>query len=560
MSAVNTIAMIQASIGEADDRASQPHVGLRRTMHTGYDAVIRVPTPSASHAGGLPELARILEKHPAILRASAKRGQIALNVTDEHIANQMEDIVDADGATLEAPKRHTGQQWVVDLFDPTATKAMHIGHLRNVALGTALAGLGEAHGATLTYQSVVGDMGRSIAEAISGYLTDFSPSTPASCGVKSDHFVGQCYARYVSRVASLAGDLPSADQPIAREVCQLDDSADQIVKEWLAENSEIRNIWNELIAWVMSGHEKTLEACGLAVPNSIMESDYFDLASELISKGLASGLLARSDDNRVSYPTGRMDYASFPLLRQDGLPNQHLRTIATWAAVLTRGGSQARWLHILGDEWRISTECRLDLLKKLGYHERVDRYVPVFHGMVTGNGSKLSSSEGDAILVDDEIARLASVPRLKSLAEEAELGPFIAARMILCALLLSVQPRRPLQYSSDAVLDPQKNPGIVLLEALARSLADIERNIAVYTTQSPEVRYLVLRSQLLPTMMSMSWQRFDPQHVLTYLVDLAQVYGQTARCALLARVMRRILLSGFAAIGLIGNQQLRAAP
>ena len=113
-----------------------------------------------------------------------------MRFADERIA--------ATGAGLEAGRftgmetddLRAGTRAIVDFCDPNATKALHVGHLRNIALGQAVTSALRAAGAHVERQSHIGDAGRSMGEAMAGYQRYAAPQTPQQAGVKGDQFVG----------------------------------------------------------------------------------------------------------------------------------------------------------------------------------------------------------------------------------------------------------------------------------------------------------------------------------------------------------------------------------
>ena len=92
-----------------------------------------------------------------------------------------------------------GRRFALQFWDANATKALHIGHLRNLAIGNALAA---ALGAGRRRRSSGAASSPTSAAA-------WARRWPASCAAastpqgwsendeKSDHFVGFCYADYV---------------------------------------------------------------------------------------------------------------------------------------------------------------------------------------------------------------------------------------------------------------------------------------------------------------------------------------------------------------------------
>src|SRR5215213_9275008 len=102
------------------------------------------------------------------------RNRVLLRLDDERVAalgaalelGQVEAFLGRDLATTE--------RFVVDYCDPNATKALHVGHLRTVALGHALGCLAASCGADVVHQTQIGDVGRQMGEAMAGYLTFYA--------------------------------------------------------------------------------------------------------------------------------------------------------------------------------------------------------------------------------------------------------------------------------------------------------------------------------------------------------------------------------------------------
>ncbi len=159
---------------------------------------------------------RLEWRDPAWRATTAGRRVVAaLATSDEPLGVRFPDTdLAALGAALERGEPDplatravaAGRRWVVNFGDPNTTKALHVGHLRNVAIGNALASAAEALGADVVRQSRVGDFGRSMGEAMAGYLAHGGGRTPARGEVKGDRLIGECYLRYVQDLELRAAD------------------------------------------------------------------------------------------------------------------------------------------------------------------------------------------------------------------------------------------------------------------------------------------------------------------------------------------------------------------
>ncbi len=61
-----------------------------------------------------------------------------------------------------------GQRYSVQFWDANATKALHVGHLRNLAIGNAVASALAQAGGQVERRSLISDAGRSMGEAMAG--------------------------------------------------------------------------------------------------------------------------------------------------------------------------------------------------------------------------------------------------------------------------------------------------------------------------------------------------------------------------------------------------------
>jgi arginyl-tRNA synthetase len=230
---------------------------------------------------------------------------------------------------------------------------------------------------------------------------------------KSDHFVGACYADYVTagRASAVAEGRGSdeAEDSVARESSMYNDKADELMLRVLRGDQEALELWSKTRAWVISGQRKTLSRLGIAFDKVIFESDFLPEVLELTNKGLSEGKLSkRYGDDMVMYETKREELEEMPLVRADGLPTQHMRALAYWSAAPELDDYIS--LQVCGNEWVAHVTCRRQLIDDLGLvngngHGSAKGGGPpthdVFHGMVARDSASITSSKEGALLIDD---------------------------------------------------------------------------------------------------------------------------------------------------------------
>ena len=128
----------------------------------------------------------------------------------------------------------------IQFWDANATKALHVGHLRNLALGNALAAALEQGGGEIERRSLISDAGRCMGEAMAGMMRSGRHAQSWPDGdQKSDHFVGLCYADYVAAGGMRADrEIEERGDSLTRELRMQNDAADELLNRVMAGESE----------------------------------------------------------------------------------------------------------------------------------------------------------------------------------------------------------------------------------------------------------------------------------------------------------------------------------
>ncbi len=367
---------------------------------------------------------------PASLRAleriAAQPWADALVHTDDGVELRLSDAwIEGTGAALEAGGGDEaelvdlagGGRYAVQFWDANATKALHVGHLRNLALGNSLAAALEQGGGAVERRSIISDAGRSMGEAMAGIVRSGHHAEAWPDGDrKSDHFVGLCYADYVASGGFAEEGPEEREDSLTRELRMRNDAADELLKRVLEGDPEALELWFKTRAWVIAGQRKTLARLGVAFDRVFFESDFLDDGLKLTERGLREGTLRRREDGVVVYATGVEDLEEMPLLRADGQSTQHMRAVSYWMGAPGLDGVTT--LQICGTEWVSHATCIRQLMTELRRGENgaapagenggrgagaVHPTRDIFHGMVAQQKRAVSSSEEGGLLIDDLI-------------------------------------------------------------------------------------------------------------------------------------------------------------
>jgi hypothetical protein len=503
-----------------------------------------------------PRAVDALRADPAIASVEQQDQRFLMRVADERIA--------ATGAGLEAGRftgmatddLRAGERAIVDFCDPNATKALHVGHLRNIALGQAVAGALGAAGAHVERQSHVGDAGRSMGEAMAGWEAYAAPRTPGDEGVKSDHFVGALYARYVREEAPV-GDVADEDAPVARDLHQIDDHAQRLLSGVERGDPQALAIWRRVRDWAVDGQNETLARLGVRFERILYDSDRTERTQEVARLGVARGTFVREARGTIAYLTGDDSYPVMPLTRADGFPTHHLRVVAMWLdMMLAERGTDL--IHLSGDEWKAHVIHVEELLGRLEPGVRVLPSAHVVHGMVSSEvDGELSSSKGTAQLVDVLLDELAARPEVQAVAREDV--PLLGADDLVAMAVLGFCLDKPVHKGLvmppvEGFLDPEHNTGWRIALAWAKAWDPHNDGAPDPAPDDPDYRHIVLQSQLHRRNLAVALEGLDLLKYVRYAGHLSEWYlagASGASTPRVGRVMRAILASGLGALGLV---------
>ncbi len=493
-----------------------------------------------------------------------------------------------------------GQRFSVQFWDANATKALHLGHLRNLAIGNALAAALAQGGGQVERRSLISDAGRSMGEAMAGVMASGRHAHSWPDGdEKSDHFVGLCYADYVAASGSFTGaEIEYPEDSTTREVALRGDAADELLKRVMGGELEALELWYKTRAWVIAGQRKTLARLGIAFDRVFFESDFLADAAELTAAGLRDGRLRRREDGVVIYATGLRDFEEFPLVRADGLPTQHMRSLAYWMAAPELAGTTS--MQVCGTEWVSHVTCRRKLMDELlpvgagvagglgaggaggsdaggaggsdaqsgpngrgetgetgerggsngGGRAPMHPTRDIFNGMVSRQKRALASSEG-ALLIDELLewldARIEESPERRAVRHGHPSPERIAAQIAL-GYFLSFPVAPPIDFDPDALLRDGESLGWDLVRARARH-SDLAPS-GGRPSEDPDYRFAVVQSELYRRYLRLAVQRFDVGPLALYLKHLALWYEERPRSEPVERVVQTLLDRSARGLGL----------
>ncbi len=529
-----------------------------------------------------PESLKVLE------RIEAESWVDTLTSRDDGIELRLDDTwIETTGAALEAGggaeaalvDLARGGRYAIQFWDANATKALHVGHLRNLALGNALAASLEQGGGEVERRSVISDAGRSMGEAMAGIIRSGHHTSAWPEGdQKSDHFVGLCYADYVAAGGSAFEGIDEREDSLTRELRMQNDAADELLKRVMGGEGEALELWFKTRAWVISGQRKTLARLGVAFDRVFFESDFLEEGNQLTEQGLREGKLERRVDGVVIYDTGVEHLEEMPLVRADGQTTQHMRAVSYWMGTPDVAGVTT--IQITGTEWVAHSECIRKLMTELsgedlgppaggpslgeeglgngaastngaptrGIHPTHD----IFHGMVAQQKRAVSSSDEGGLLIDDLIewieTRIDADPAMREVRRAHHAPERIPAQIALGYFLpYPMTPR--VDFETDKLLTPRESLGWDLVRARA-TRGTLASAPGQRPAEDPDYRSAVVQSEIYRRHLRLAVDRYDVTPLALYLRHLARWYTDRPRSSHVERVIHTLLDRSARGLGL----------
>ncbi|MBW2986765.1 arginine--tRNA ligase [Candidatus Woesearchaeota archaeon] len=337
---------------------------------------------------------------------------------------------------------------VIEYPGPNTNKPLHIGHMRNMALGVSMANIFESQGCKIKKVNIINDRGIHICKSMLAYQKWGEKKTPESQKRKSDHFVGDYYVMFNNKL---------------KENPKLEEEAQEMLRSWEAGDKEVRALWKKMNSWAFKGFDKTYKHFGLSkFDKEYFESETYKKGREIVLEGVEKGLFKKRKDDAIFIDLSKEGLGEKVLLRPDGTSVYVTQDL--YVAVQRYNDFKFdKSIYVVATEQNYHFKVLFTLLKKLGY-KWADGCYHFAYGMVHLPEGKMKSREGTVVDADDlmlemeDLAREKIAERHKDLEEETvhERGTFVGLAAIKFYLLkidaikdMTFKPEESISFEGD---------------------------------------------------------------------------------------------------------------
>lgn len=475
------------------------------------------------------KLAAYLGTPQGFARVAAAKGYLNLYFAAPDFSARVVDDVLTSSARYGWGKSK-GQRVMVEYSQPNTLKAFHVGHLRNMILGAALANILEAAGYDVVRANYIGDFGKDVFKWLWNYLKRHNGEHPPRQDVT--RWMGDLYAE-ASRELEAA---PHGETEIRELFARYD-----------AEDNEIHELYQKTRRWSLDGFDDIYKQMGIRFDHFYYESEMEKPAKvfveQLIQKGIATD--ERSQAGPVVVKLDELlglkkeTYRVLVLLRSD---NTSLYGAWDLALALTKFKDYDldKSVYVVDVRQSLHFKQVFKTLELAGYKEEMKKVLHLPYEVVNLPGNVvISSREGVVVLLEELIreatSRSAAIVTEKNPDLSMKIRDTVANQVGLAAIkypMLARENTKIATFDWETALDfnGQAAPYIQYAYVRANSiLARFGNNLPTSANPShglaPSEIELIDRISQLPDAIQRAAAEYKTLHITNLAYELARAFN-----------------------------------
>ncbi|MDR1521629.1 MAG: arginine--tRNA ligase [Streptococcaceae bacterium] len=475
-------------------------------------------------------LAKILRKAPNVI-ANSLASKIRINdfekievvgpyinffMNKEKVSNEVLQQILLEGGHFGDFNEGEGRNVVIDMSSPNIAKPFSIGHLRSTVIGDALANIFAKIGYTSVKINHLGDWGKQFGMLIVSFKKWGSKEA-----VKA-HPIDELLKLYV-RINAKAKEDPTLDEEARKWFLKLE-RGDQ----------EARKLWKWFKDESLIEFNRLYKQLNVSFDSINGEAFYNDKMAEIVNILASKGLLKISEGAAI-VDLKKYDLNPALIKKSDGATLYITRDLAA-ALFRKREYDFAKCIYVVGNEQTGHFKQLKAVLKELHYPWAEDIYHVAF-GLVTKDGKKLSTRDGNVILLEATLKK-ADEKALKQIDEKNVNLPNKEqiVHKVGCGAVkffdLKTDRMNGYDFNLDLMVSFEGETGPYVQYTHARSMSilrnanffvDKEQTHALKDDESWKIVKLL---QIFPQIIKRAADHFEPSIIAKYLLNLSQSFNK----------------------------------
>lgn len=435
----------------------------------------------------------------------------------------------------------SGKMYMVEYSSPNTNKPLHLGHLRNIFLGYAVAEILKANGHEVIKTQIINDRGIHICKSMLAWQKFGNGETPQSSGLKGDHLIGKYYVKFDQTYKAQIKDLveQGKTQEEAEKEAPIMEEAREMLRQWEAKDPSIYKLWETMNGWVYEGFDVTYQTMGVDFDKLYYESDTYILGKDVVEEGLAKGIFYQKEDRSVWCDLSDEKLDDKLLLRGDGTSVYMTQDIGTAIERFKDYPALSGMIYTVGNEQNHHFKVLFAILKKLGYQWAEECY-HLSYGMVELPEGKMKSREGTVVDADDLMSSV--VDDAREMTEERghiegmsnDQKESLYATIGLGGLkyyLLKVDPKSKMLFDPKESIDLNGNTGPFIqytyarIQSVLRNSGDLDLKVADNLNLAEVEIELLQQLSDFGSVIEKAGKEYSPAQIANYTYDLVKAYN-----------------------------------
>lgn len=457
-------------------------------------------------------LAEKIGKSKSFSKVTAEGPYINFYLSDNFYSNALKKIIKEKKKFGKGKK--TGKKMMVEYFHANTHKGVHIGHIRNVSLGEAVARLLEFSGNSVIRANYQGDIGPHVAKCLWGFINLYHEKAPdENRGV------------WLGKVYSEASNKIKVDP-------ELESQAQEINLKLYAGDKQIKELWKKTRQWCIDDFEKFYTEFGVK-----FNEFYFESQTESIGKQLSLELVkkgvAKEDQGAIIVDLKDDELGVFVLLTKEGYALYSAKDLGLAKLKFGKYKNLDRSIHVVGKEQELYFKQLFKTFEKAGMKKAAEISYHLIYELVMLPEGKMSSREGTMVLYEDLKEKLLEIVKQEIRKRHAEWDDKkveeTAMKIALAAIKFSMVRResnRTIVFDWNQALSLEGDSGPYLQYAYVRTAgilrkAEFKPKVSSKYSFSEDEKTLIKRIYSLPETAGVAASSLSPHVLCDYLLDLA---------------------------------------
>lgn len=413
-------------------------------------------------------------------------------------------------------KAGKGKRTMVEFSSPNTNKPLHLGHLRNLAIGESISRILEFNGEKVIKANLNNDRGIHISKSMLAYQKWGKEKTPDNKKVKPDHFVGKFYTLFNKKKTK-----------------KLEEEAQKMLRKWEEGDKRTLLLWRLMSNWALKGFGQTYKTFGIKHDVTFFESKLWKKGRKIIEEGLKKGIFKKSKKGEIKLDLKEEGLDEKILLRSDKTSLYITQDLAL-AKIKFDKYKLDKSIYVVGNEQEYHFKVLFSVLKKLGFENK--EMIHLSYGIVNLPEGKMKSREGTVVDADDLIEKIRILAekelkkREKLSKKELEKRSLIIALAAIKYMLLKVDIRRNMLFNPKESVSFEGDTGPYLLYSYARASSIMKKAVGqkkfrVYDLEDKEIA-LVKKLSRFPDVVLNARKNLNPSVIANYSYQLAQTFNE----------------------------------